>query len=583
MCGIYCIISKKPTHPKTLITYFIKGILELQNRGYDSIGYSISLIDEKKNKTYTTHKLLNKLEMQQMIGIENKYTECTKLSDMLVGHTRWATHGKNSIPNTHPHMCYMNRFAIVHNGIFENCEKYRKDLLEKDVSFLSETDTEVIVNYISYNVHNGHSITDSLKKLQHIVKKNTSFIIVDTHSSETYVFVMTNPIILSAFDDNIIIVSEKYGLPENSSYVCLADGIHKITSEKINEIMENNKIYEKKDPMLSYTKMINNKKTFFEEEIEQQLNILKTDDPDKDKKIKHTRNLMEKYDNVIVVGCGSSYISGLYGSIIMMKKTYKRVICVNGCDFQEYHIPKKGRSMAILISQSGETMDIINIIDMLKENDVKIISYCNSHSSTLSKKSDIDINMCLGREISVASTKSFTSTMKFMDTMMGNHIDYSNIHIQIGNSLKNIDCVYYNKFNSITILGDELNYPSCLEGVMKIKEVCYINSFAYTIKELKHGPLALITDKSLVFIISKNYTKDLSTAMEITARSGKVVMLTDEENIDGENIKHIILPKGEISYYVSVIIFQYIALGLSRLRKIDTDNPRNLAKSITVA
>ena len=516
--------------------------------------------------------------------IENKYTGCTKLSDMLIGHTRWATHGKNSILNSHPHVCYMNRFTIVHNGIFENYEKYKKELLEKDVSFQSETDTEVIVNYISYNVHNNRvSPQESLKKLQNIIKGNTSFIIIDTYSSDTYVFVMTNPIILSVFNENIIIVSEKYGLPDDSSYVCLNDGIYAINSKNINEIMKNNTLYEKKDPMLSYTKILNSKKTFFEEEIEQQLHILKTNNSDEGEKIKQIKQLIEKYDNVIIIGCGSSYISGLYGSIVMMKKTDNRVICANGCDFQEYHIPKKGRSMAILISQSGETMDIINIIHMLKENNVKIISYCNSQSSTLSKKSDIDINMCLGREISVASTKSFTSTMQFMDNIMDNHIDYSNINIQIENSLKRIDCVYYNKFNSITILGDGLNYPVCLEGVMKIKEICYINSFAYTIKELKHGPLALITDNSLVFIISKKYTTDLSTAREITARSGKVIMLTDEENIDEENIKHIILPKGDISYYLSVIIFQYIALGLSRLKKTDTDNPRNLAKSITVA
>ena len=606
MCGISGILSKNNSN---IIDILINSLSIIENRGYDSVG--ICYMDNSNN--YNILKTLKDTKyLKKKINIQEN-------SFIGIGHTRWATHGGITINNCHPHISMNKLITIVHNGIIHNYEKLKKILIENNYKFYSDTDSEVISNYIEYLITiKKLSIENALTNLKDILDGTWALLILYKNEVNTiYATRKGSPLLLAESDDLIMFSSEVSGfLGMFNNYISIeSNDILKIN--KTGYISKNKYNLENIDiqnfditpfPYEHWTK-----KEIYEQPISI-MNALNNGARIKNNKIKlGGLELLEnelnnnKFNHLLVFGCGTSYHVSMMCRYYFYHNYFQTIQYIDASEFSEIDLPNiNDKCIAIFCSQSGETYDIINCLEICKSRNYFTIGIINVVDSFISKSVDCGVYMNSGKEVAVASTKSFTNSLIIL-SMIGIWFQHSSINLKkieilrkLNNKISNIlncdyinnkileisDFIIKNNITSLFLLGTKELFPIAKEAALKIKEITYIHAEAYSALSLKHGPFSLLDKNNLTFLLIQNNESRrlMSTYNEIISRETNCFVITDDVTINIKNIKNLICIEN-IDYYkeiLFIVFFQKFAYNLAIEKKINPDKPKNLAKVVTV-
>ena len=567
----------------------VKGLKRMEYRGYDSVG-----VATESN---------NQIELKKGIGKVNEVNSKIQLDTLPgktgIGHTRWATHGKVTEFNAHPHPSNSGKIAIVHNGIIENFEELKKQLENEGYNFKSETDSEIIANLLQKNYESTKNVKETILKTVSEIKGDYAFVAM-FENGQLAAARFHEPLIVGIGQENVFLSSDVLGFIEYTDNVIYMKNRNIIILDKkdfqILDFNGKNTEYEITKVSKEFGDVYKGDYAHFtlKEIYEQPDVILKSGEKtigDIEKAVDYIKNAK----NVYITGSGTSYNSALIAKQILSKyvKIKSEPIISSELQFSPEIIERD--SVLIAISQSGESADVLEAVRIAKKLNCKIISIVNLLTSSLVRKSDITLGMNCGPEIGVAATKSFTAQLtilyKIVQKLSNNiTIDFEKfaesilkiienpVKIQkIAKELKNVSDIY--------ILGRGINYPIAIESALKLKELTYIHAEGIPGGELKHGPLALMDSNVFVIIINPNdstYADTLTSAREIKARGAKIIGVSDIESdlydywIEIPKIKEILYPISEI------IPIQLLSYYSALEKDTDPDYPRNLAKSVTV-
>ena len=585
MCSIIGYSGKEIAAP-----ILVKGLKRMEYRGYDSVGVATESD--------------NKIELKKGTGKVNEVNSKIHLDTLPgkvgIGHTRWATHGKVTDINAHPHSSNSGKIAIVHNGIIENFEELKKQLESEGYNFKSETDSEVIVNLIQKNYELTGDVKETIMKTVSEIKGHYAFVAM-FENGQLAAARFHEPLIIGVGKDNVFLSSDVLGFIEYTDNVIYMKNRNFIILDKEGfQILDFNgkKV---KHEITKVSKEFGdaykgNYAHFTLKEIyEQPETILKAGEKTTDA-IEKTVDYIKHAKNIYITGSGTSYNSALIAKQILSKYAKIKVEPIISSELQFSPDIIEENSILIAISQSGESADVLDAVRIAKKENCKIISIVNLLTSSLARRSDVVIGMNCGPEIGVASTKSFTSQLviiyKIVQKLSNNDITInfekfseSILKIlenptkiqQIAKELKEISDIY--------VLGRGINYPIAIEAALKLKELTYIHAEGIPGGELKHGPLALMDSNVFVIIINPNdstYSDTITSAREIKARGAKIIGVSD---IESDLYDYWIeIPKiDEVLYPISEIIpIQLLSYYAALEKETDPDYPRNLAKSVTV-
>tara|TARA_B100000035_G_scaffold224014_1_gene192493 strand:- start:3182 stop:5101 length:1920 start_codon:yes stop_codon:yes gene_type:complete len=638
MCGITLIVSKNKIN---IIKYLLNSLELIQNRGYDSIGicyYDIS------NSNYNVIKNASINEEDCFIKLQNKFLSQNIVSYFGLGHTRWATHGGKTHYNAHPHISEKGNIILVHNGIINNFDILKLKLLNYGINFNSETDSEVIANLIEYYLlYMSNTIEDAIKNTLNELEGTWGLAIIYTKELDTYYVTRKGSPLLLGYSSNYIVISSEtngfVGLVND--YIPLKDDtIVKIVNNDYNFLDESNSLTSSLDDNNNNDYKYNIKKVSYEDiniscdpykhwlikEIMEQTetiqkaynyggridnNIIKLGGLDQ---IKEIINYIEY---IILIGCGTSYNAGLIGeNYLKSNNKFKIIKTINACEFSINDIPNienKAKILTIFLSQSGETIDVYNCLKICKAQGTITMGIINKVDSLIAREVMCGIYLNAGSEISVASTKSFTSMlvvlslleMWFTNNYLINNEKINSLRI-LSNTLNHLfyninflkyidnikDFIIEKNIKNIFILGKNNLFPVACEGSLKIKEVTYLHCEGFSAGSLKHGPFALLDKTNLTLLLidytdSNNYQNLKSTYYEILGRETNVFIITNSQNvIDDLNLKeNIYCLLYKLDFYNEIIFtiaLQKLAYELSISKGINPDKPRNLAKVVTV-
>ena len=608
MCGITVFLSKTN---ENIIVKIVKSLAILQNRGYDSVGIAMKSKNWEifKHASTEVSDSIDKLEL----------TMKNKVSSIALGHTRWATHGGKTDDNAHPHYSMRKNIILVHNGIISNYLEIKKFLLKKNYIFYSETDTEVIANLIEFYLMENYSINRAIELASKDLCGTWALAIVYTSEPDkVYLTRHGSPLILGYNDNYIICTSEisgfiglikKYIIIENNDIICLTkDGY---TSKKVYESkkIDNIILQDSPAPFLHWT---------IKEIMDQPTSILAA--YNNGARI-HDNNIIlgglhnlsniirtNSIEHLILLGCGTSYHACMIGKFYFnSSKVFNTIQAFDASEFTKNDIPKRGKVLCIVCSQSGETCDLVKCIDICKSNECILLGVVNVVDSLIAQMVDCGVYLNAGQEIAVASTKSYTSTLVIL-SLIGMWFKEKQTNIPIINTLRllpdyveklfandkikhqyqNIaNFINKNKIQSIFILGREKMFPVAREIALKLKEITYIHAEGYSGGSLKHGPFALLDKNTLTFLLidEKKIDSLTSTFHEITSRDTHCCVVSDCDSsvFEKDNTLKLELPK--IAFYQEIIFsiaLQYLSYVISISRNLNPDKPRNLAKVVTV-
>jgi len=597
MCGIIGYSG-----PKNPLPILIDGLSRLEYRGYDSSGIAILdgtnlSVEKKEGKLQILKDHLKGKQFSGNIGI---------------GHTRWATHGIPSDVNAHPHIDNQKEFAIIHNGIIENYSELKEELLKSGFHFTSDTDTEVVAVELSNNWTG-----DLLETVTSVAKKLVgTFALVVTTTKEPNKIVagrMMSPLVLGVGEDEMFLASDsaailehtnKMVFLENGDFVEIVDGAYKIFDIDLNEIQREVQIIEWE---ISEAEKSGHEHFMYKEIVEQPEVIEKTITGrlvENSKEIPIQINEAKKYNKIWIVACGTAYHAGLFGKDLFEKVLGVPVSVELASEFR-YREPIVGSNdLGIVISQSGETMDTIAATELLKENGAHVLALVNVVGSSLARMSDSVMYLHVGPEIGVASTKAYLG-MLVAQLVLAKHWDNENklnITFEDIKSIPNLvreslECENeileiakgISKKNDIYFIGRGLDFALAAEGALKLKEISYLHAEALAAGELKHGTLALIEEGTPVIVTASQIhllDKTTSNVQEVKARGAFVIAVGDKNSHKLEKIsdQFITLPSAHeiLSTIISIIPLQFIAYHVAKLNGESIDQPRNLAKSVTV-
>ncbi len=620
MCGIVGYIGEKQAFP-----ILIEGLKKLEYRGYDSAGVALVKDQGELNVYKTTGKVANLETLVDGKDIEGHVG---------IAHTRWATHGEPSVKNAHPHVSMDGNIAIVHNGIIENYQVLKQQLVDRGYMFNSTTDTEVLCQLIDYYYNNNGSnlLSAVCSALNDVIG---AYAIVVTEKKNPHHLVaarQSSPLVVGVGKDNkeFFIASDATPIVEHTDKVVyLDDGqIADISIDNVLHIVNHSNKqcqFDIKTVDMDISKLSKGGfDHFMLKEIYEQPNCLRdamsgrlianAEHPENNRivlsALRDYRDRLVNARNIIILGCGTSWHAGLIGKQLIESMCRKRVSVEYASEFR-YNNPVVDKDdVVIAISQSGETADTLAAIQLAKQHGALIFGIVNAVGSSIARETDTGIYLHVGPEIGVASTKAFTGQVAMLtlfalalghETGTLSDSEYHKIigelaliptkmekELEVTDKIANLAKMFTYAHNFL-YLGRGFNYPVALEGALKLKEISYIHAEGYPAAEMKHGPIALVDqDMPIVFIAThhKLYEKIISNMQEVKSRKGRILAIVTEGD---EHVREIAdnvieIPKTEncLVPLLSVVPLQILAYYVAVDKGLNVDMPRNLAKSVTV-
>ncbi len=610
MCGIVGIVGKLNACKSAL-----NVLKNLEYRGYDSAGLAFL----QKNQLNTI-KALGKLnELNSKFEI---LEEGIKDVSIAIGHTRWATHGKVILENTHPILS--ENIAVVHNGIIENHDQIRLELIEKNVVFETTTDTEVISHLLSISMKNNNNFFDACVSVIKKIEGAYAFAAIQSLNEEIFVARKTSPLVLGIGDGYNIVGSDAQSISQMvSEVIYLNDGDYAILNKTTIKIFNSNhkRVEREKINIKSNLNFLNKDgfKHFMEKEIHEQPNVLINTigslvRDENDLNIFPEKMNLQKNCGITICAAGTSHYAAMVGKYWIEKFSSVPVNVELSSEYR-YRSPATAMySCMIVISQSGESIDTLMAMREAKKLNLKTTAITNVENSSIDRESDYSIYTHVGTEVGVASTKSFTSqlivllsiamkigwynkkittekykdfiqNLKLIPNFLSKILALNEEFVSLAQAIKNSQNILY--------LGRGILYPLALEGALKLKELSYIHSEGFAAGEMKHGPIALIEEglPIIMFLASDGMEeKSISNLQEALARGGEVFLISDQKNMNKISFieNKVLVPSFNdtwndvFSPIFMSIPAQLIAYHVARERGTDVDQPRNLAKSVTV-
>ena len=608
MCGIVGYLGNRQA-----TEVLVEGLSKLEYRGYDSAGVAVNVGNELEIRKFKGRLaiLAEDLENNPING------------GLGIGHTRWATHGEPSDVNSHPHFNMAKTIAVVHNGIIENYMELREELQAEGVVFLSQTDTEVVAHLVD-KFYEGNLLDAVYKATEKLRGAYALGVICKDNNNELVAVRKDSPLIVGIGEDENFIASDipailKYTrnvyFLENDEYVhiqgsnvTILDENRNVVEKELNEITWDVEAASKAGYDHFMLKEIYEQPSGVKETLIRRLNSdgeIQLDD------IKMTKEALEKINRVYIVACGTAYHAGLVGKFAIEKFAHIPVITDIASEFRYRDPFIDDKTLLILVSQSGETADTLASLRYAKEKGARILSVTNVVGSSIARESDDVFYTWAGPEISVASTKAYTTQLvsfymialdfaikkgtisreyynemieklKDMPELVSKALEQeTHIKEDVAKELKNATSAFY--------LGRGLDYNLAMEGALKIKEISYIHAEAFAAGELKHGTIALIEEGTPVIAIATQeelFEKMVSNMQEVKARGAYVIAVAQEHNKEVEKAadKVIYIPNVDdiLSSILTVLPLQLLSYYVAVQRGCDVDKPRNLAKSVTV-
>lgn len=606
MCGIVGYVGKR-----NAVEVMLDGLRKLEYRGYDSSG--IAMIE---NGEIIVKKAEGKLS-----NLQNKIEGLHLYSNIGIGHTRWATHGRPSDANAHPHTSQNGRFAVVHNGIVENYLRLKETYLADEV-FTSETDTEIVAHLLE-KFYNGNFEETVLNVLDVLEGAYALVMICADEPDKIIACRKDSPMVLGVGDGESFIASD---VPALLSYTRNCMYIEKgelciLTQEGITIKNHNLEVIEKEIHEIEWDAEAAEKdgyehfmlKEIFEQpEVFQKTIAGRIHEDQVQFDFALSKEQVNKWNKIYIVACGTAYHAGLVGKTIIEKLVRIPVEVEIASEFRYREPMLDENTFVIVISQSGETADTVAALREAKQYGCKVMAITNVVGSAIARESDYVIYIWAGPEISVASTKAYT-TMLIAEYLLGVYLaqqkgmENETLRREILNSLQQLPKIAaqmlneeylmriqsvaerYQESEDIFFIGRGLDWAIALEGSLKLKEISYIHAEAYAAGELKHGTLALVTEKTPVIAIcvqESTYDKIASNMKEVKAREANVLAIINEGDTETEKFtdETIAIPKihNFVAPVLAVIPLQLISYYTAKARGCEIDQPRNLAKSVTV-
>ncbi len=589
MCGIVGYIGKKDIKKN-----LIDGLRELEYRGYDSAGFSI-MKDGELHSFKAVGKIKNLEEKSKNFNIDG--------FGYGIAHTRWATHGKPTEINAHPHFAEFS--SVVHNGIIENYQSIKQKLEKEGINFLSQTDTESIVKLFEYNLKEDSF--KAFKQTLNELKGAFAILLLTKKSPDTMFFAKQgSPLLIAKNDEEIFFASSDAPvIGKAKEVIYLEDGDY--------GYVENNNIHlfrDNKEISLNWTTLPENKefaqkegfRFFMEKEIYEQSNVLHDTligriDENGVNFEEVEKEFFEGIKDITICACGTSYHAGMVGSYLIQRNARIKTSVEIGSEFRYKEPILEKDTLFIVISQSGETADTLEALKMAKNAGLKTLAICNVDNSSIVRLADKTILTRAGIEKGVASTKAFATQVMVL-WMLANYLgdkNETNIMLEAIKACEVSDKLHekikrlskrYLHGHGFFFIGRDVFFPLALEGALKLKEISYLHAEGYPAGEMKHGPIAL-ADPELytIALLSKNllFEKTKSNIEELSSRDSTILTIASEEiETTDDFIKINESNHYMIEFYEMMVITQLLAMEISIRLGNDVDMPRNLAKSVTV-
>jgi len=583
MCGIVGCIGQE-----NILDFLLDGLKELEYRGYDSAGIAVK--DENEIKLIkAVGKLKNLEEKVKRVKFKN--------SKAGIGHTRWATHGKPTEINAHPHAGKFS--AVVHNGIIENYQEIKRELEKANIEFISQTDTEVIVRLFEYYFE-GDSEKAFKKTLQKLKGAYAVLLILE---NEDRIFFAKN-------GSPLIVSDNGYFASSDAPLIGFATKAHYLEDGEWGWFDESLHLFKEKEISPFFKSLPTNKESakkggfrfFMEKEIYEQFDVLKenTLGRNSEQGIKFDELEKEFFNgikNIIISACGTSYHAGLVGKYLIERNAKIRVDVEVASELR-YREPLLSKdTLFVVISQSGETADTLETLKMAKKAGLKTLALCNVDNSSIVREADRTILLRAGIEKGVASTKAFATQVMTL-WMLANYLGGKNEYDAINEAIEatKVDLSKHEKIKRLSkrylhghgffFIGRDIFYPLALEGALKLKEISYIHAEGYPAGEMKHGPIALADPELFVVaLLSKNilFEKTKSNIEELVARDATTLTISSEYiEMTDDFISISDTHHPMVEFFEMMVITQLLALEVAIRMGNDVDMPRNLAKSVTV-
>jgi len=607
MCGIIGIIGQGPAAPQ-----LIDALKRLEYRGYDSAGVA----------TLENGKLTRRRAEGKLKNLESRLAREPLQGPIGIGHTRWATHGRPTENNAHPHAT--EKLAVVHNGIIENFSELRRELEQDGAKFATETDTEVIAHLVTAEMNKGASPVDAVKTA--LPRLRGAFALAFLFAGEDNLLVGArkgSPLTIGFGDDAMYVGSDAIALaPFTDQVSYLEDGDWVIVTRGGAEIHDSEGNIAQRAVLKSQASVLlidkGNHRHFMAKEIHEQPEVV-------GHTLAHYLDMAAERVNlpidlpfdfralsrVSIAACGTAYYAGMVARYWFEQFAHLPVDVDIASEFRYRHVPLTSGDLAIFVSQSGETADTLASLRYVRAHKLHVLSVVNVPSSSIARESDVLVPTLAGPEIGVASTKAFTCQLAALACLaiaagrargvltekdektlahalieMPRHLnDALALEPQIEQLARDLA-----KSRDVLYLGRGTNFPIALEGALKLKEISYIHAEGYAAGELKHGPIALIDENVPVIVIAphdKVFDKTISNMQEVAARGGRLILMTDAEGTratEGQPAMTLTLPtvNAAVAPLVYAIPVQLLAYHTAVCMGTDVDQPRNLAKSVTV-